>query len=429
MRLFTTAALLAGLLAASAQGQPSAPAAPVRVEYVKMIPVAESRKLLGMGGNRLYVARKNGSVDAISTEPDGKVLLTLQAKDAEGRAVLSQPEGVAVSQDTIYVVDSEENRVAMFTLDGKYKGRFASKGSGDGALSSPQGLAYAEGIVYVADSGNGRVQLYGDNGVFLSTLNIEGAVANKSLEDKKIPYRLDKPVAVAVDAVGQIYVLDAAGGLFSDNSQIKVYAQNGTNLRLLPKNGKPVAMQMALDGLYVADQDGYAVQKYDTSGKMVSYFGSRGDGRAQFQSLSGLALDGAQCFVGDKERGVVHQFRTVAQVAAATGPKQTAFPFVRWQQSQAATAGKMAWDGKDTLYAVARDKSALLRLRNGAAEEMPLNDITPTALAFDKACAPWVLDRRKARASTLDAACNPVLSFDSDGTRNGHVDDTGDLLV
>ena len=42
MRLFTTAALLASLLA-TAQGQPGAPAAPVRVEYVKLIPVAESR--------------------------------------------------------------------------------------------------------------------------------------------------------------------------------------------------------------------------------------------------------------------------------------------------------------------------------------------------------------------------------------------------
>jgi DNA-binding beta-propeller fold protein YncE/tetratricopeptide (TPR) repeat protein len=431
MRLITTAALLATLLA-SAQGQPSAPAAasaPMRIEYVKFIPATESRKLLGMGGNRLYVARKNGSVDVISTEPQGKVLLTLQAKDADGNAVLSQPEGVAVSQDTIYVLDGEQSRVVMFTLDGQYRGRFAGKGSGAGNLSSPQGIAYAEGIVYVADSGNGRIQTYGDNGVFLSTLAIDTASANKGLEDKKIAYRLDKPVAVALDAQGLIYVLDASSSLFSDKSQIKVYGQDGSHLKLLPKNGKPVAMQMAQDGLYVADQEGYAVQKYDASGRMVSYFGSRGDGRAQFQSLSGLALDGGQVFVGDPERGVVHHFRTGAAVAATSAPKQTAFPFVRWQQSQAAAAGKMAWDGKDTLYAVAQDKAALLRLRNGATEEMPLKDITPAALAFDKTGALWVLDRKKARLSKLDGTGNAVLSFGSDGSRNGQFDEPGDFVI
>jgi sugar lactone lactonase YvrE/tetratricopeptide (TPR) repeat protein/fibronectin type 3 domain-containing protein len=431
MRLITTAALMATVLA-TAHGQPSAtvaPSTPVRIEYVKLIPVKESRRLLGIAGSRLYVARKNGSVDAISTEADGKVLLTLQARDAQGEAILSQPEGVAVSQDTVYVLDSDQNRVAMFTLEGQYKGSFPGKGSGPGSLSSPQGLAYAEGIVYVADSGNGRIQMYGDNGVFLSTLAIDATPANKGLEEKKLAYRLDKPVAVALDATGQIYVLDASSSMFSDRSQIKVYAQDGSLLRMLPKNGKPVAMQMALDGLYVADQEGYAIQKYDASGRMVSYFGSRGDGRAQFLSLSGLALDGGQVFVGDAERGAVHHFRTSAPAATVLAPKQTAFPFVRWLASQAAAAGKMAWDGKDTLYAVARDKSALLRLRNGASEEMPLKDITPVALAFDKAGALWVLDRRKSRVSKLDGAGNAVLSFGSSGSRNGQFDDPDDFVI
>ena len=317
----------------------------------------------------------------------------------------------------------------MYDLDGKYKGRFGGRSS-EGGLSSPQGLTYAGGIVYVADTGNSRIQMYGDNGVFQGTLPINSAPANRGLEDQKVPYKLDKPVAVAVDALGQIYVLDAGGGFFSDKSQIKVYAQDGSHLRLLPKNGKPVALQMAGDALYVADAEGYAIQKYDASGHLLSYFGSRGDGRAQFLSLTGLAVDdGGNVYVGDRERGLVHHFRTGAATVAADAPQQSAVPYVRWQQSFNVAAGRMAWDGKGTLYAVARDKPALLRIKDGAAEEMPLKDIRPTALAFDKTGALWVLERGQGRLHKLDAAGQAVLTVGSSGSRNGQLDDPSDFVI
>jgi DNA-binding beta-propeller fold protein YncE len=429
MRLLVTLAAFFFLLAC-ARGQTPAPAsAPIKVEYVKLITAGETKKLLGMSGKRLYVARKNGNVDVISTDGGGQVLLTLQAKDAKGEAVLKQAQGIAVSDDTLYVLDSEQNRVVMFSADGQYKGKFGNRGSGLGELSSPQGLTLSEGIVYVADSGNSRIQMYGDNGVFLATLGIDSAPANKGQEEKNNSYKLDKPVAVVLDRGGVIYVLDAGSALFSDKSMIKVYSQDGSFLKQMPKNGKPVAMDIGADGLYVADEENYAVQKYDAGGKLLSYFGSRGDGRAQFMSLSGLAMDGGHIFVGDSARGVIHHFRTSAPAVLGAAPKQTAIPYVRWQQSTAASVGRMAWDGKDTLYAVARDKPAILRIRNGATEEMALKDISPTALAFDKSGALWVLDKRRARVSKLDPAGNAVLSFGSDGRRNGQFDEPADLAI
>lgn len=431
MRLITAAAFSLALLA-TAQGQTPAPAAsnaPIKVEYVNFIAVNEAKKLLGMSGNRLYVARKNGDVDIINADKDGQVLLTLSARDAKGETVLKQAQGVAVSQDTLYVLDSEQNRVLMFTADGKYKGKFGNRGSGLGELSSPQGMTLFEGIVYVADSGNSRIQMFGDNGVFLATLGIDSTPSNKGLEEKNIPYKLDKPVAVVVEPGGMIYVLDAGSALFSDKSQIKVYSQDGSFLRLLPKNGKPVAMDIAADGLYVADEENYAVQKYDASGRLGSYFGSKGEGRAQFMSLSGLAMEGGHIFVGDSARGGVHHFRTAAPAVVTAAPKQTAIPFVRWQQSTAASVGRMAWDGKDTLYAVARDKPAIVRIRNGMTEEMALKDVSPTALAFDKNGTLWVLDKRRSRVSRLNSAGDPALSFGSDGRRNGQFDEPGDMVI
>lgn len=427
MRLITVAVL--GLLlqiGAWAQTAASAPAS--RVEYVRFFKTDEIRKLLGMGGSRLYVARKSGQVDVLDAAQDGQVLLSLQAKDGEGRDLLGRAESVAVSADTVYVLDSDENRVVMYDLQGKYKGRFGGRSS-EGGLSSPQGLACAGGIVYVADTGNSRIQMYGDNGVFLGTLPINSAPANRGLEERKVPYKLDKPVAVAVDARGQIYVLDAGGGFFSDKSQIKVYAQDGSHLRLLPKNGKPVALQLAGDALYVADAEGYAIQKYDASGRLVSYFGSRGDGRAQFQSLSGLGVDGSNVYVGDRERGLLHHFRNGGGTVVDNAPQQSAVPFVRWQQSIPAAAGRMAWDGKGTLYAIARDKPALLRIKDGAVEEMPLKDIEPTALAFDRGGALWVLERGRGRLHKLDAAGNVLLTVGSSGSRNGQLDEPQDFVI
>jgi tetratricopeptide (TPR) repeat protein/DNA-binding beta-propeller fold protein YncE len=89
----------------------------------------------------------------------------------------------------------------------------------------------------------------------------------------------------------------------------------------------------------------------------------------------------------------------------------------------------MAWDGKETLYGVARDKPAIVRIRNGVSQEMAIKDVTPVALAFDKSGALWVLDKRRSRVSKLDAAGNPVLSFGSDGRRNGQFDEPGDLAI
>lgn len=424
MRLLTTVAL-ALLLQGTVLAQSAAPA---RVEYVRLVPANETRKLLGMGGNRLYVVRKTGQVDVLDAGQNGQVLLSLQAKDAEGRALLEQPESVAVSEDTLYVLDSAANRVVMYGLDGKYKGRFGGTAR-DSGLSSPQGLFLADGIVYVADTGNRRIQMYGDNGVFLATLPIDSAPANRNLDEQKVPYKLEKPAAVVVNAQGQIYVLDAAGSLFSDRSQVKVYARDGSHLRLLPKNGKPVALQLGHDGIYVADAEGYAVQKYDESGRLVSYFGSRGDGRGQFRSLTGLALAGADVYVGDRDRNVVHHFRAGAAPAAQLTPRQTAVPYVRWQQSLNVAAGRMAWDGKDTLVAVARDKPALLRIKDGVVQEMPLKELNPTALAFDKTGALWVLESNRSRLHKLDAAGKPVLSVGGRGRRNGQLDEPGDFVI
>ncbi len=420
-------ALLASLsLAAPVWAETSRPVAGpaqlAKVGFVQEIAAAGAKKLLGQSGNRFFLAKPDGTVKVISA--DGKdEAVVLGGKGRKGEAILKRPEAVVAAGDNVYVVDSELNRIVMFAADGKYKGSFGSKGSGRGELHAPQGIAFNDGILYVADTGNGRIQLFGDNGVFLNTLEI-----NSEAKDKK----LFKPVAVAVDPAGRmVYVLDAGDSLFSDDFTIKIYGPDGAFLRQLPKNGKQSALTAVPDGLYVADQQNFAVQKYDLGGKLVSSFGSKGDGRAQFRSLDGLTAEKGQVYVGDSARGAILNFRAdSSSLPAAPEPRQTVRVSVRWTESVTATASHLAW-AKDVLYGISANGS-VLRIRNGAIDgeiRAKAKDITPVAVAADKSGGLWILDKKKTQVVKLDDAGNPLVTIGSSGSGNGQFDEPSDLVI
>lgn len=405
-----------------------------QVEFVQAIPAAGAKKLLGHDGSRFYLAKADGSVKVISPGKDKLTEFTLPAKNRKGEFILKQPEAAAASNDTIYVVDSELNDVAMFTIEGKYKGSFGRKGSDAGELNSPQGIAYHDGILYVADSGNGRIQLYGNNGVFLNTFEIDRAPANKSAKEKDLPYQLNKPKAVAIDPAGRmVYVLDADSSLFSENTSVKIYGADGTFLKQLPKDGKPAAISAVSDGLYVADRDGFDIQKYDLSGKLTSSFGSKGEGKAQFKSMDGLASENGQVYIGDSIRGAILDFRTNTIPSMAFEPKQSARAFVRWTETFPVTAGKMAWNDKDnTLYGISKEGGKIIRIHNGAVEgelKLKSKDIYPIALAIDPGGALWVLDKKNSLVVKLDASGNTLISFGMSGSKNGQFDDPADIAI
>ena len=68
--------------------------------------------------------------------------------------------GIAVdAAGSIYVVDSLDNCVQVFTAAGDYSFRFGSAGSSPGQFSMPAGIAYEKiaNQLAVADTLNGRV--------------------------------------------------------------------------------------------------------------------------------------------------------------------------------------------------------------------------------------------------------------------------------
>ncbi len=403
-----------------------------KVDFKGEISVNGLRKLIGASGGKLFIAKQDGSVDV--TDPTGKTVMTLAAKSGDV-VLLKRPIAVAVESGTVYVLDNDTSQVVMYGLsDGKFHGSFGGKTGGlfggDGnALNSPRGIAVFDGVVYVADTDNGRIQLYGVNGVFLNTMPIGGPAGTKGNEPSQgqpqIPFKLQEPDDIALDAMGRVYVLDAADNL------VKIYGPDGTYLKSLPKGGELVAMGVAEDGIYVADKNTYNILKYDFDGNLAYSFGSKGEGKAQFKDFAGLAVDqGQQVYVGDSKKAMINAFVAQAGGRLEALPKSQGKMSVMWLDKISADVGQLVWDGKETIYAIGKDKKSLVKMSKGAVVgEIKLDDMELAALTVDKAGAVWALDKKKMQGVKLDASGKVVASVGSAGRGAGQFSDPTAIAV
>ena len=111
----------------------------------------------------------------------------------------------------IYVVDSLDNCVQVFSPAGDYLTRFGVQGGGSGQLNMPTGIAFEKVArqLAVADTLNGRIQFFDTNGAYQRTVCSFGSG----------PLKLTFPLGVAfeytagaVPAVSRMYVTDSFQG-------------------------------------------------------------------------------------------------------------------------------------------------------------------------------------------------------------------------
>jgi sugar lactone lactonase YvrE len=401
----------------------------IKADFKREVPVPKLNKLLGTGAGYLLVAKQDGTVEAINEET--KTTLTFSAKDGDN-VLLKQPEAAAIEGDTLYVVDSESSQVVMYSLStSKFLGRFGGKAGGffgggdDNVLKSPQGIAVREGVVYVSDTGNARIQLFGVNGVFMQTLELSMAPAAGESKEKETPYKLKEATSIALDAIGRIYVLDM------DDGQVKLYETDGRYIKSLPNVGRPVALSVAEDGVYIADATTQVISKFDHEGKLAYTFGSKGEAKSQFKKIAGIAVEkGQQVFVGDAEKALVNTFLTVAGTKYELLPKVAGRASVKWVDGIPVEAGALAGDGKGTIYAVSKDGKSLYKL--SATEvigEIKSEDMELTAVTVDNTGALWVLDKKKKQCAKLDESGKVVTSFGSGGSGAGQFSNPNSIAI
>lgn len=121
------------------------------------------------------------------------------------------PYGVTADRmNNIYVADNGNYRIQKFTTGGAFLAQWGVLGDGPGEFNSPKGVNIdTAGNVYVADTKNHRILKFSPEGVLLWEFGSQGSA----------PGNFNTPNDIAVGLTGKIYVADTW------NNRIQVFSQ------------------------------------------------------------------------------------------------------------------------------------------------------------------------------------------------------------
>jgi DNA-binding beta-propeller fold protein YncE len=135
-----------------------------------------------------------------STRPAARFLGGF-GKAGNGPGDFNRPEGLCVdAQNHIFVADSCNHRIQIFTSDGKFIREYGRPGTGRGELSYPYDICVDKaGRQYVCEFGNSRIQVFDEKDQPLEIIGGPGAE----------PGRFSNPWSIALDSAGNLYVADS----------------------------------------------------------------------------------------------------------------------------------------------------------------------------------------------------------------------------
>ncbi len=226
---------------------------------------------------------------------------------------LNKPMAVAVLNRTIYITDTNNQRVQVFDYDGNPISMFGENGQGEGQFRFPYGIASdAQGQLYIADLYNGNISIFSSDGQFIKYFGEKG--------------EFERPAGLAIDG-GNLYVSDVA------KNEIKIFSLDGTKLLSFGKKGtgdgelnSPNAVVHAGNKIYVSDTGNDRIEVYDEQGNFLLKVSS------QLSNPRGISVDpqGNIYVVSNLTNKVVvfnskgEKLTTIAQIGSEDG--QIRFP-------------------------------------------------------------------------------------------------------
>jgi PKD repeat protein len=234
-------------------------------------------------------------------------------------AQLNRPRGVAIdAQGNVYVATENDYRVrkvaggTITTVAGTGVTGF----SGDGGqatsaqITSPVGVAVdGQGNLYIADRDNNRIRKV--SGGIITTVAGTGVAGYSGDGGQATSAQIRSPYGIALDAQGNLYIADfnnnrvrkvTTAGVISTiaGTGVAGYSGDGGQATSAQLKG-PVAVALDAQGnLYIADYSNYRVRKVTTAGVISTVAGTgvpgfSGDGgpatSAQTGSPAGVAVD------------------------------------------------------------------------------------------------------------------------------------------
>jgi len=228
---------------------------------------------------------------------------------------LAKPFGIVVKNGRVFVGDTVARRIHAFDFPGK---RYYVIGNqGQGRLAKPLGMAGdAMGRIYVCDGTSKRVIVYSQDGKFL-----------KAIGGQKL---LQRPSGVAVNRDGsRIYVVDT-GGVTSQDHRVRVFDEKGGHLFDIGSRGAddgkfnlPLMATVGPKGnLHVVDTGNFRVQVFSPDGQFLFKFGRAGRRPGQFSHPKGIAVeDDGKIFVVDTAFGNFQIFNSDGQLLLFIGER------------------------------------------------------------------------------------------------------------
>jgi hypothetical protein len=222
--------------------------------------------------------------------------------DSFGYDEMTFPSGIAIGpNNTVYVADSWECRIFMYTLTGGYLGQWGIIGHSNGEFYDPEEVAVDQtGSVYVCDRLNNRIQKFTSGGSFLTAWGSFGGG----------PGQFNLPFGV-VTAGNYVFVSD------NGNDRVEKFTTAGVFVSQFGSYGTGngqfnVPIGICADGvfnLYVTDRDNSRVQKFTSAGIFLSTWGTHGTAPGEFSSPGGVLVDDSfHIYVADYDNDRVQKF-------------------------------------------------------------------------------------------------------------------------
>ena len=232
-------------------------------------------------------ASVTGLADGTSVLLDGKTgQIHFVSPDGRTFSLGSEGNSLAARGDILFV--SEDKRILRYNKHGELLGVLADRKTVP--FSNLRGMAFdARGNLYVADAGRDLIFIISPDGLALGSIGAD--------EPKEA--QLNKPTDVALDHLGNVFILDYA------DEHIVVYTTSNHYRRTIEGMDEPISITSDKNGLlYVADRDEYRVTRYDAEGNVKGGFGAKGKNRAQFKGMIDLdfGADGLLRVVDNKNR-------------------------------------------------------------------------------------------------------------------------------
>ena len=224
-----------------------------------------------------FIASYNGETSLVSpfgvaVSDDGTIFVSdIKLKEVfvfndkgEGLRIIGKKDdfnvigGIAVNSQLgrLYIPDSYNSCVYVYSVQGERLFSFGKPGSGNGEFRMPSNVAVDRrtGNVYVTDTQNFRVQVFDKDGKFLRKFGELG----------DYPGAFSRPKGVGVDSEGHVYVADAA----FDNFQI--FDEEGNLLLFVGGSGNGRGQFSLPAGLYVDEND--MIYVADSMNRRVNVF-------------------------------------------------------------------------------------------------------------------------------------------------------------